>query len=78
MQSSQKQSAPLTGALQLKRFLSIKEVQTITGKSRATIVRWTANGHLPPSCAIGPNSVGWPEEAIAEWRENLLKGGSNV
>ena len=53
-------------------FLSMKEVLSITGKSRSTIYRWIANGSFPSPVNIGVGSIAWPVEVIAEWREQQI------
>ena len=61
-------------------FLSMKEVRSITGKSRSTIYRWIANGSFPSPVNIGVGSIAWPVEVIAAWCEekinqsNIVKG----
>ena len=61
-------------ATPIKPILSIGEIQRITGKSRSTVYRWVSLHLLPPPINTGPNSIGWPEEVINEWRENLING----
>ena len=53
-------------------LLSMKEVRSITGKSRSTIYRWIANGSFPSPVNIGVGSIAWPVEVIAEWREQQI------
>ena len=60
-------------AASINRFLSIKEVQIISGKSRSTLYRWINQGIFPKPCKIGPNSVAWPEEVVEKWREKNIK-----
>ena len=66
--------SPEVAVVAPKRILSIGEIQRITGKSRSTVYRWVSLHLLPPPINIGPNSIGWPEEVINEWRENLING----
>lgn len=44
-----------------------KEVCQFTGKSRATIWRWTRNGNFPRPLRIGPNSIAWTQEQLDAW-----------
>ena len=61
-------------SVSIKPILPIEEIQRITGKKRSTIYRWMEKGVFPKSTRLGPNSIGWPEEVISEWRENLING----
>jgi predicted DNA-binding transcriptional regulator AlpA len=38
-----------------------------TGKSRVQLWRDVRDNHFPPPISLGPNSVGWFEDAIDEW-----------
>jgi len=60
--------------LGLPRLFSISEVQFLVGgKSRSTIYRWVANGSFPEPVRTGGNSIAWPEEAILDWRESVIR-----
>jgi len=55
-----------------QNFLNMKDVQSITGKSRSTLYRWINNGSFPEPINIGENSIAWPAESISAWRENTI------
>ena len=45
------------------------EVVKRTGLSRTTIWRRVRTGKFPPPVVLGPNAIGWPDSAVAEWLE---------
>ncbi len=53
----------------MERFLGLKEITKLTGKSRPTIWRWCRDGHFPKPRKIGPNSSSWLESEILAWIE---------
>ncbi len=72
---SSKNSAVLTSiSASIKPFLSIKDLQAASGKSRSTIYRWIAEGIMPKPIRVGGSSL-WPEEIIQEWRQSIVTGG---
>lgn len=61
-----------TPAMSVPCMLSIKDVQYIAaGKSRSTIYRWIAEGKFPAPVKVCGSSM-WPEESIAEWRNQVV------
>jgi len=51
-------------------FLKWNQVHALTGKSRTTIWRWEGQGHFPKRRQIGPKSVAWVEQEVADWANN--------
>ncbi len=47
-----------------KRWLTYADLQKRYSKTRVTIYRWVRAGILPRPKRLGPNSVGWDEEAL--------------
>jgi len=62
----------------IQNFLNMKEVQSITGKSRSTINRWIAKGSFPRPIKLGENSIAWPAEAVTAWRESLINQSTSI
>jgi len=62
----------------IQNFLNMKDVQSITGKSRSTVYRWIAKGSFPRPIQLGENSVAWPAEAIENWRENTINQSNST
>ena len=58
---------------QLKSLMSISDIQRFTGKSRSTIYRWIAAGSFPAPVKVYSSSL-WPEESLAEWRQQVING----
>lgn len=58
---------------QLKSLMSISDIQRFTGKSRSTIYRWIAAGSFPAPVKVYSSSL-WPEERLAEWRQQVING----
>lgn len=56
------------------RLIRIKEVVSMTGKSRSAIYADMAAGVFPGSVKIGAKSVAWAEAAILIWIEGRLNG----
>lgn len=56
------------------RLIRIKEVVSMTGKSRSAIYADMASGVFPASIKIGVKSVAWAEAAILKWIEDRLSG----
>ena len=56
------------------RFLSLKEVQRLTGNlSRSTIWRWQQQGLFPRSRRLGPHRVGWLLSEIENWLQEKAR-----
>lgn len=67
-------SRPVVSNRPLKSLLSMSEVQQLIGnKSRSTIYRWIAAGSFPAPIKVYSSSL-WPEEEIAEWRQQIING----
>ncbi|MBU2886735.1 AlpA family phage regulatory protein [Gilvimarinus agarilyticus] len=57
-------------------FLLLPDVQEITGgKSRSTIWRWVRSGQFPQPVRLAGNTIGWPVEAIQQWRDSVINQG---
>ena len=55
-----------------KKFLRLPAVIEGTGWSRATIWRKVKAGVLPAPIPIGPKSVAWDAEEIAQWKQRYI------
>ena len=55
-----------------KKFLRLPAVIEATGWSRATIWRKVKAGVLPAPIPIGPKSVAWDAEEIAQWQQRCI------
>jgi hypothetical protein len=42
--------------------------------NRMTLQRWMDRGIFPPPCDLGPNSVAWADEDLAEYSERARAG----
>ena len=51
------------------KLLTLKQVQEIIPKSRATLWRWTKSGLFPKPVPIGLSGIAWPESEIFNWIE---------
>lgn len=54
-----------------------KELQRLIGLSRTTIWRMERKGLFPSRIRLGPNTVGWIEDEIAEWLSARPRGMNN-
>lgn len=61
-----------------KKFLRLPAVIEATGWSRATIWRKVKVGVLPAPIPIGPKSVAWDAEEIAQWQQRCIDARSRV
>ena len=52
------------------RIIRLPELLRLTGMSRATIYRWLGKGEFPKPLQLGPNSIGWRADVVAEWLES--------
>jgi prophage regulatory protein len=57
----------------LQRFLRRREVEKITGLSRATIYGRMEAGRFPRPVPLGGTAVGWPENEIEAWCKTRLR-----
>jgi prophage regulatory protein len=55
-----------------KKFLRLLAVIEATGWSRATIWRKVKAGVLPAPISIGPKSIAWDADEIAQWQQNCI------
>lgn len=55
-----------------KKFLRLPAVIEATGWSRATIWRKVKAGVLPAPIPIGPKSIAWDAEEIAQWQQRCI------
>ncbi len=51
----------------LRRIIRAKKVSEQVGKSRVQIWRDVRAGEFPAPIQLGPNSIGWYEDEIADW-----------
>lgn len=49
------------------RMLSIRDVTSILGVSRATIYDWLGKETFPAPIRLGPNRVAWSSIRVDEW-----------
>ena len=49
------------------KILRPAEVENILGISHSTLYRWIDAGHLPKPLELGPNTVGWRYQVIADF-----------
>lgn len=61
-----------------KKFLRLPAVIEATGWSRATIWRKVKAGVLPAPIPIGPKSIAWDAEEIAEWQQRCIDARRRV
>ena len=52
----------------LRRVVREPEVRDCTGSHSTTILRWERKGLFPKRIVIGPNTVGWYKDEIADWQ----------
>ncbi|WP_307718832.1 AlpA family transcriptional regulator [Massilia sp. Root418] len=55
-----------------RKFLRLPAVIEATGWSRATIWRKVKAGVLPAPIPIGPKSIAWDAEEIAQWQQRCI------
>lgn len=56
------------------KLIRWKELKSILGgASRSTVTRWESAGYFPPRLLIGPKSVAWRADEIAEWIESAVR-----
>jgi prophage regulatory protein len=55
------------------RFLRIKEVLAICGKSRSSIYDAIKKGEFPKPVKLGANSSAWINSEIEEWVERCIQ-----
>ena len=57
----------------LKKIYRPKEVDQLFGWSPSTRKRKIAEGEFRPPIQLGPQMVGWEEEYLEEYREQLVE-----
>lgn len=55
-----------------KRFLRIKAVIGMVGRSRSAIYRDMHAGTFPTAVQLGARSVGWDSDDIAKWQAERI------
>lgn len=55
-----------------KRFLRIKTVIGMVGRSRSAIYRDMRAGTFPAAIQLGARSVGWDSDEIAKWQAERI------
>jgi prophage regulatory protein len=56
------------------RFLRLKEVLAISGKSRSSIYEAIKKGEFPKPVKLGANSSAWINSEIDEWVQRCIQG----
>ena len=60
-------------AEQLRSFLCLKQVKSVTGMSRSWIYEAIRRGEFPAPISLGARAVAWDSEAIARWQKGRLQ-----
>ena len=60
-------------AEQLRSFLRLKQVKTLTGMSRSWIYDAIRRGDFPAPIPLGARAVAWDSAAIAVWQERCIQ-----
>ncbi len=50
-----------------QRLIRVKEVQYLTGLSRATIYKFMAKRQFPQAVQLGARAIGWEMEEVESW-----------
>jgi prophage regulatory protein len=58
--------------MSLQKFYRLPEVTRFTGWSRPKIYREMAEGNFPKPVRVGPMSVAWLEDEIADWQAKRI------
>ncbi|MRV75525.1 AlpA family phage regulatory protein [Duganella sp. FT92W] len=61
-----------------RKFLRLPAVIEATGWSRTTIWRKVKAGVLPAPIPIGPKSIAWDAEEIAQWQQRCIDASRGV
>lgn len=59
-----------------KRFLRIKTVIDMVGRSRTAIYRDMQAGTFPAAVQLGARAVGWDSDDIAKWQADRIAASS--
>jgi prophage regulatory protein len=62
----------------IRKFLRLSAVIEATGWSRATIWRKVKAGLFPAPIPIGPKSIAWDAEEIAQWQQRCIDASRGV
>lgn len=62
----------------MDRFLRIRDVLAITGRSRTRLYEDIKKGNFPKPVKIGPGAVAWSEAEVSAWQAARLaeRGGA--
>lgn len=58
---------------QLRSFLRLKQVTTLTGMSRSWLYEAIRRGEFPAPILLGARAVAWDSEAVANWQERRMQ-----
>jgi prophage regulatory protein len=62
----------------IPRIIRLPEVMAATGESRSTIYKRISDGEFPKPVKLGPKSVGWVEEEIADYNMRRIAARDSV
>ena len=62
----------------IRTFLRLSAVLKATGWSRATIWRKVKAGLFPAPFPIGPKSIAWDAEEIAQWQQRCIEAKRGI
>lgn len=54
------------------RFIKLREVQTICGKSRSSIYAAIKNGNFPAPVKLGERSSAWIKSEVLQWAQACI------
>ena len=64
-------------AEQLRSFLRLKQVKTVTGMSRSWTYEAIRRGEFPAPIQLGARAVAWDSASIAAWQAARIAGKSD-
>lgn len=56
------------------RFLNVREIEALIGKSKATIYRWIRQGRFPEPRVSGQGSTLWHSDQFLDWSDAKHNG----
>ncbi len=65
-------------AEQLRSFLRLKQVKTVTGMSRSWIYDAIRRGDFPAPIPLGVRAVAWDSADVAAWQERRIQLNSKA
>ena len=65
-------------AEQLRSFLRLKQVKTMTGMSRSWIYDAIRRGDFPAPIPLGVRAVAWDSADVAAWQERRIQLNSKA